>query len=324
LAAVAIEHGLAGLLHEQLVTSGPAWPPEALAALRDAHRVALARGERQLETARRVLARLSASALRALPLKGVALAERLYDSVADRPMADVDILALDDWSAALRVLREHGYRQGAASDHATALVDPDTRAIVELHREVTSCGALFPLDREALWAAREAGTVPRPSSEHLLLLLSLHAAFQHGLAMRVVQFLDFRRLFERHAPETHRVVELAKAARAEAAVALSLEAAAAVAGCIIPDDLREGLASSLSRPLRAWLAHRRARPELLVTPAAADLLRLRWELARGHRAILLREALLAHSAAVRPVGRVRHVASRAVSLAWRWRAAPSR
>jgi hypothetical protein len=326
-ASLAIEQGLAGLLHGHIVAAGLPWPHDALGTLRQAHRAALARGERQLEGARRTLGRLAASGLRALPLKGIALAEHLYDSVADRPMADVDILALDDWPAALRVLREQGYRELHGSDHATALADPDTGALVELHREVTSCGALFPLDREALWAGREsvAGRVgAHPGPEHQLLLLSLHAAFQHGLALRVVQFLDFRRLFERSTPAAPRVLELAREARAETAVALSLEAAAAVVGCAVPGDLREGLAASLPRPLETWLARRRARPELFLNPAAADLLRLRWALARGRRVALLRHALLAGSPEPRPLGRLRHAASRAISLAWRWRTAPSR
>ena len=296
--------------------------------LRQAHRAALARGERQLEGARRALGRLAASGLRALPLKGVALAEHLYDSVADRPMADVDILALDDWPAALRVLREQGYRELHGSDHAAALADPDTGALVELHREVTSCGELFPLDREALWAARESGAGrvgARPGPEHQVLLLSLHAAFQHGLALRVVQFLDFRRLFERSTPATPRVLELAREARAATAVALSLEAAAAVVGCAVPRDLREGLggvAATVARdvagaPSRTGPSCSSPLPRRTCCACAG-----RWR--SGRRAALLRHALLAGAPDAEPLGRLRHAASRAVSLAWRWRAAPSR
>jgi hypothetical protein len=326
LSALAIEQGLAGLVRERIVEAGLPWPREPLAALRQAHHAALARGERQLETARRALRRLAASGLRALPLKGAALVESLYDSVAERPMADVDILALDDAPAALRVLRETGFRAAQASDHAVALEDPETRAVVELHTSVTSCGGLFPLDRGALWDSREsgAGTVgPRPSPEHQLLLLSLHAAFQHGLVLRLVQFLDFRRLFERARPDPRRALELAREARAGAAVALALEAAAAVVGCPAPVALREAVGALLPRSLRTWLERRRAQPHLFVTPAEPDLLWLRWSLAQGRRRTLLREALLAGAPALER-GRLRHAAARAASLAWRWSVASPR
>lgn len=317
LTALAIEQGLAGLLHEQIVAAVLPWPAESLALLRHAHRAALARGERQLESARRVIARLAASGLRALPLKGAALADTLYDSAADRPMADVDILALDDGPAALRILCAQGFREIEGSDHAAALLDPETGAVVELHHEVTSCGGLFPLDREDLWVSRESG-------EYKLLLLSLHAAFQHGLVLRLVQWLDFRRLFERSEPDTPRVLELAQGARAARAVALAIEAATAVVGCRAPTALREALGASLPRSLETWLARRRSRPELFVPPAAPDLLRLRWALAHGRRAALLREALLAGAPTRAPLGRLRHVAARATSLAWRWSTASSR
>jgi hypothetical protein len=326
-AALAVDQGLAGLLHEQVVAGGVAWPREAFAVLRAAHRAALARGERQLESARRVVGRLAASGLRVLPLKGAALVGSVYDSAADRPMGDVDLLALDDFPGALRLLREAGFAPAQAGDHATALVDPETAATVELHRQVTSCAGLFPLDSEGLWARRRsrgAGLPDTPAPEDQLLLLSLHAAFQHGLVLRLVQFLDFRRLLERAGCDARRVVELAGPARAGAAVFLSLEAAAAAVGCPGSESLREALRRHEPPSLRPWLARRRADPRLLLPPALPDLLRLRWALARGRRATLLREALLAGAPGGAPLGRLRHAVSRAASLAWRWSAAVSR
>jgi hypothetical protein len=161
--AAAVEQGLAALLHEEVVRRGVPWPPAALSALRDAHRSALARGVRQLETARRVMELLAAQGLRALPLKGAAVAETLYDGVADRPMGDVDVLALDDFEAALNVLVTAGFRRGDADDHACALIDPERGVVVELHRSVTSCGRLFPLDAGGVWSRSRpgAGRVPR-------------------------------------------------------------------------------------------------------------------------------------------------------------------
>lgn len=318
--SAAVEQGLAALLHEQVVRQGSPWPDQALAALRDAHRWSLARGVGQLAAARRVLALLAAQGLRGLPLKGAAVAESLYDTVAERPMADVDILALDDFAGSLRVLEAAGLREGDAGDHARSLVDPETGVVVELHRSVSSCGRLFPMDAERLWArSRPAtGMVPRvPSPEDLLVQLSLHAAFQHGLALRLVQFLDFRRVFERTPPRPEALLEAAHAARALPSLALSLKAASVMVGASVPAPLSEALARRLPPRLGGWLARRLAAPATLLTPASTDLLRLRWWLAGDQRWTLVRASLGGEASAPlwRSVGRS---ARRAATLAWRW------
>lgn len=319
--AAAVEQGLSALLHERVVRHRLPWPAQALAALRDAHRAALARSIRQLEAARRVLALLAAHGLRGLPLKGAAVAESLYDCVADRPMGDVDILALDDFAAALRVLEAGGFRRGEAGDHACGLVEPETGVIVELHRSLTSCGRLFQLDAERLWSRSRpgAGQVPRlPAPEDLLVQLSLHAAFQHGLALRLVQYLDFRRLFERTPPVSEALLEAARCARAESSLALSLAAASVVVGAPVPASLSESLARFMPPRLKAWLARRVADPSTLVSPASSDLLRLRWWLAGERRWALLAAALDTGEPPVPLWRRIGRTATRAASLAWRW------
>src|SRR4029079_19671773 len=128
--------------------------------------------------------------------KGAALAESLYASPAERPMADVDVLALDDWPSSVRALEDAGFACAERADHAWSFVDPMTRGLVELHRTVTSCGGVFPLDAGALWSrARPAcGQVRRrPSSEDLLVQIAQHALFQHGGVLWLVQWLDLRR-----------------------------------------------------------------------------------------------------------------------------------
>jgi len=319
--AAAVEQGLAGLLNEHVVRHEVAWPADCAAELRQAHRAALARSVRQFETAGRVLRHLEAAGLRGLPLKGAAVAESLYDSVADRPMGDVDLLVLDDFAAAIRTLGEAGYRTKDTSDHAFALVDPDTGVVVELHRRLTSCGGLFPVDAEGLWARsrRALGQVPRlPSPEDLLIQLALHAAFQHGLVLRLVQWLDFRRLFERTPPAFEALLDSARRARAEAALALALEAAAVVSGFAPPASLRQALAVHVPPSLGEWLARRARAPLRLVVPETPDLLRVRWALARGRRWALLRGALGTPDPTRPAWRRFGRSAARAASLAWRW------
>ncbi len=294
LAATAREQGLAGLLREAL---GPrdVWPASLRQGLQQAHRAALARGVRQLDMASRVLALLETRGLRALPLKGAALAEALYGSVADRPMADVDVLVLDDAARALALLLEHGFREIGPADHAWGLIDPHSGGVLELHWSVTSCPGLFPLDREGLWARSRpaAGQVPRiPSAEDLLVQLSLHASFQHGLALSLVQYLDFRRLFERASLDPDRLRAIAAVSRAEAAVAAALAAAQAVVGAPVPRALASEF--PLPRPLARWLSVRLTTPLSLLIPSAPALARVRWGLLPGRRLELARRSLWVH------------------------------
>lgn len=292
LAAAACEQGLAALLDSTLVSAGLPWPETARERLRAAHRAALARGVRQLELAARVLDILAQRRLRALPLKGAAVAERLYHSVAERPMADVDLLALDDWAGAVRALEGEGFRLLERADHAWSFRDPVSEGILELHRSVTSCPGLFPIDAEALWGRSQArsGQVPRlPSDADLLVQLSLHAAFQHGLVLSLVQHLDLRRLLERSALDPGEVRASAEACRALPALAAALEVAGRTVGAKVAEALRRALAPHLPLALRELI--RSNDPLAFVTPSRPALARVRWELAAGRRFELLRRTL---------------------------------
>lgn len=295
LARDAREQGLLGLLDAALEADLAPWPPAVRRALRDGHRALLLRGVRQLDLMGRVQDLFERRGLRALPLKGAALAETYYDSVGERPMSDVDALALDDWTASVRALSEVGFAEVGRADHAWSFVDPATGERLELHHSVCSCTGLYPVDGEGLWSRTRpgAGQVPRlPSAEDLLVQLSLHAAFQHGLVLGLVQYLDFRRILERSPVDPDRLLELAARSRAMAVLAVSLEAAAAVVGAPVPTHLREGLRAALPRPLGRWLDRRLAEPLSFLIPARARIGGLRWLLARGRRLDLVRRTVL--------------------------------
>jgi hypothetical protein len=277
LVAAAEEQGLAGLLLTT-VADDPHWPAEARDRLRSRARWLLARGERQLDLLSRTVALLAGRGLRSLPLKGAALLGSAYASPVDRPMADVDLLVLDDWTGAYRTLRERGYEEAGRADHAAALVDPEGAGVLELHWSVTSCPTLFPLP-PGLWErSRSASGVRRPCVEDLLVQLALHASFQHGLVLSLVQWLDFRRVLEAApAPAERLLWEIAKGARAERALDMALEAAALVVGA--PHVARApGLPSTM--------------PLSFVTPSVPRLAWRRWQAATGRRARLVRETLL--------------------------------
>jgi Uncharacterised nucleotidyltransferase len=193
------------------------------------------------------------------------------------------------------MLEKAGFAEQGQADHARAFLDPPSGTVVELHRGVTSCARLFPLDLDAAWRRSRAGAglVKRvPSSEDLLVHLSLHAAFQHGLALRLVQYLDFRRLLEREPPDPALLAQVAVGASAQGAVALALEAAHAMVGAPLSPALQELVTAWLPSGLHGYVALRlRADPSALLAPAEPALAWLRWQLATGRQIALIRETL---------------------------------
>jgi hypothetical protein len=291
LAEAASDQGVAGLLLRAIERDRPAWAGPVAEALVARRRALLVRTLGQVGLAARCLSLLEARGLRALPLKGVALAETVYDVESDRPMSDVDLLALERWPEAALALREAGFVEVARADHAWVFHPPGSRDVVELHRSVVSAPGLFPPDPEGLWARSRPGRGQLgrlPSPEDLLLQLALHAAFQHGLSLSLVQWLDFRRVLEREVVDAPRLLALAAAARAEAPLGAALLAAEAVVGAPVPSSLRLRLPAGLRR----WLAPRLAEPLTLVAPSEPDLARVRWELLAGRRAELVWRTLV--------------------------------
>lgn len=292
LIAAARPQGLIPLLYTALgAESRPSadgcWPAEVLGALRREHHTSFARGVHQLDLLARVRSLLADRGLRALPLKGAAVAERLYASVAERPMSDVDLLVLDDWAASVRALEQDGLRLLERGDHASSFVDPASKGILELHHSITSCPGFYPLDRDGLWARSVPGhgQISRlPSPEDLLVHLSLHAAFQHGLVLRLVQYLDFRRLLERNPPEVDAVLAIAARARAEAPLAAALEVARRTVGAPVPPRLEAALEAHLPHGIARL---RQADALAFIEPAPFTHPRVRWALAAGRRGELV-------------------------------------
>jgi hypothetical protein len=308
-----------------LLTAGPehGWPAPSLKLLRRRQRRLFSAAVRQLEAASRVLHALEERGLRALPIKGAALSEALYDAPGERAMLDVDVLILEArrFPDAVRVVEDLGFRPVERATHAWGFAS--AAAALELHHDVTSCPGLFPVDAEGLWRRSRPGRglVPRvPSPEDALVMLAVHAAFQHELVLSLGQYLDVRRLLERCPPATERLMEAAARARAETALAATLTAAAVTVAAPVDAGLASALDPHLPRGLRQWLARRAGDPLAFVEPAVPSRGRVRWEICSGRRVELIRRSLYA-----RPPGSrgsllrgTARAALRAGSLARRW------
>ena len=108
--AMAVEEKIAPLLHR--ATRDHDLLPDWLAdGFRRAYLETGLINKLRLEDLAVALDRLAAAGIDTIVLKGVALAHTVYDTIALRPMIDVDLLVRrDDALAALDVLRECGYR----------------------------------------------------------------------------------------------------------------------------------------------------------------------------------------------------------------------
>jgi len=316
LASVALGQGLGARLSRVVDAVPGAWPLDLRTVLQNACRGSLVRSLTQLEVAARVVSLLQAEGLRSLPLKGCAVAEWLYESAAERPMNDVDVLCLDDWPRARHVLEGHGFLGQEEADHAASLYDPGTGVIVELHHSVTSCPGLFPVDAEGLWSrSHEAGgQIPRrPAPEDLLVQLALHATFQHALVLTLGQYLDFRHLLERCPVDPERLFAVARAARAERLLAPALAVAKTLVGAPLPPELGERAEAQLTTRQRRWLRSALRDPLRFVAPAPASVAGVRWVMLQDRRTELLRRTLWRKDSADRSWA---HAGARAIRRAW--------
>jgi Uncharacterised nucleotidyltransferase len=139
----------------------------------------------------KLLNRFRDRGIRALPLKGPALADAAYGNLSLRQFCDLDILVpKDDMLKAKEVLVLQGYHpkldltagEEAAyleSHHDYKFVRPKDSVVVEIQWGVTQWSFAFPFDFEDAWKRREAvsvagASVPNLAPEALLLMLCVH------------------------------------------------------------------------------------------------------------------------------------------------------
>jgi len=148
--------------------------------------------------------------------------------------------------------------------------------MVELHRALASCGRLFALPFDALWERRRS-LAPGVDGWTLgdgdmLLHLAIHAAFQHGFALRLNQYLDFERLV----PDD----DALRRARSAAALT-SLASSVLVAERLWGGAPAPALAEHVPAAIRRWVDSLAARPWMLAS--GVPLAHARWHLNPGWR-----------------------------------------
>jgi hypothetical protein len=119
-----IERERVGPLLHRALRGNAVLSPETCATLRDAYRATAMRNLLLLNALRSVLERLAADGIPTIVLKGAALAQPVYGSLALRPMSDLDILVRRrDIGRARAIAEDLGFRPAALETHSGALAE---------------------------------------------------------------------------------------------------------------------------------------------------------------------------------------------------------
>jgi hypothetical protein len=216
---LAQKHGVTPLLHRGLKAryADLEVPAPIQSRLRDAYRAAGIRNTRLFARLHGILKRFRDAGIDVVVLKGAHLAELVYEEVALRPMADVDLLVrAGDLRAATRLLREFGYEQpgqeGSGSPRHQEPIQEHMEIesfrkpgglLLDIHYSVFIPGQADKASIESVWcrvrAVRIGGAEALVlSPEDLLLHLCVHAALNHGFDVRLVNVCDVPMVVDRY------------------------------------------------------------------------------------------------------------------------------
>jgi hypothetical protein len=200
-----------------------------------------------------------------IPLRGLALAERLYGSVPARPMGDIDLLVRkEDLHRVQAMFRAFGFnemdrRPGFASAFSYTLkffVERSLMVIVEPHWTIAYPPFIDRLDMEAVWGrcvpARVVGEQTLSlGREDLLIHLCLHLTHRDDAPFLWLYELDRYLRQESNAMGWDLVVSVSRAAGTERLVGHALDEAVTKLGAPVPADVLDALdgRSGQSRPL---------------------------------------------------------------------------
>ena len=293
-AAVAEHHGVGALLWEATAEAMPA----VHAALDATVRAAIAREVFVQREVRAVTAALAGQGLRALLLKGTALAYSVYRQPWLRPRTDSDLLVRhEDAPAVSRVLgaalgyeRTDAVTSGTLVSHQWVFVRSDAhgvRHVLDVHWKIVNPHVLADaLTFDDLWAGR--GSVPplgsgarAPAPAAALALACIHRIAHHHGHDRLVWLYDIHLLASSFAATGWETFADLATDRGVAAICLDgLQAAREAFDTVVPDAVTGRLQSAAVRePSRRFVMdgfNRRGVlwSDLAVLPAWGDRLRL--------------------------------------------------
>jgi hypothetical protein len=201
-------------------------------------------------------------------LKGAGLAYTAYESFADRPMSDVDLLVQPrDARRAWSLLQTRGWTSTVAQDdteklrghhHLPRLAQEPGSFRLEIHDALLPAEHPFNFPVDAFWAAGlqvavkgRAFTVPRPV--HQLWHACVHFAWSHRMEWGSWRtFRDVAAIAHRGTIDWEEFVALARDSRAATCCFWTLRLARLLTGATIPD----GVLGSLAPPYPKFVIRR--------------------------------------------------------------------
>lgn len=305
------EHSVEALVlwHLQQAGQGHTWPEPALDRLRDAvrHEALLEVG--RFGELRSLTTKLAERGIRALLVKGAALAYSRYPEPWLRPRSDNDVfVAPEDADAAHGVLTELGYAranviEGERSSYQAPYAKTDRlgfRHVVDLHWKLSNrprVADALPFDElwEASIAVPALGTAARAHGDvHALALACVHPVAHHRNSDNLVWIYDIHLLAGRlDGAGFEALTRLARERGIGAICASGLRRAAACFGTAVPEPLLDeldvaGESSQVYLTARAWRGDVRL-DDLRATPGVRAKLQLVREVVLPDRAYMLRE-----------------------------------
>jgi len=257
--ALAAAQRVRSLLRHRLRQKGlsDAVPGKAAEALRNASRRNTVNNLRLYGELRLLLSGLKHEGIPLILLKGIYLADAVYNNIGLREMHDIDVLARPaDLTRVAGILIKMGYTPLQPIDaditinamhHLPSLVRKDYGTF-EVHWNLTRPGDSYSIDPGSLWersipvhiAGCDATAL---SPEDLLLHLCMHFSYQHRFAFGLRPSCDIAEAIAGFGPalDWRTVVERAGLRGWQRGVYLSLRLAGELAGADVPADILEEL-----------------------------------------------------------------------------------
>ena len=254
---LAAEQDVLPLLAHRLASVPPASmePPgvrETAAAIR---RATLLRNMALQAELQRIGRLLQPADIPMVPLKGTALAQRIFGTLEARRCGDIDILVPENqWGAAYEMLLDDGYRPRERvtpgvkhhAFHGIPLVRESQSGgfVVELHWSLFD-RRFVDVDERALWqrvpACHANGPLRALPNEELLLFLAVHSTKHSAGGLRLLADLDQLIACERAALDWDRLRQLAADWQASDLLYFPLHASRQLLGTPIPEPMLDAL-----------------------------------------------------------------------------------
>jgi hypothetical protein len=222
---IALEHGVAPLLHRSLQPSGALarLPVQARARIEQERRATGFGNLRKLSEFRRVSLALCQQDIPVIVLKGLHLAELVYRDVSLRPMSDMDLLVprSQRWRA-LATLRLQGYSfheqtlesgfEDERADGIEALLDRKYHVglahhqfgtVIEIHWSLADPLRPYTPPLDEIWHSAVPASIGDShtlvmSPEFLLVHVSAHLAYNHTFAFSLRALCDIAEIVRAH------------------------------------------------------------------------------------------------------------------------------